>query len=101
MRSKTRGLLAALIGVALASLAGHTLGIWERADELLFDAQARMVRAWRESQAALPGRPQVVIVGVDDASLAAVGVPMAMLHGPLGTALQAIAAGDPLAIGLD
>ncbi|HXY22547.1 MAG TPA: adenylate/guanylate cyclase domain-containing protein [Burkholderiaceae bacterium] len=101
MSSKTRGLLAALIGVALASVAGETLGILERADELLFDAQARMVRAWRESQAALPERPQVVIVGVDDASLAAVGVPMAMLHGPLGTALQAIAAGDPLAIGLD
>jgi len=101
MRSKTRGLLAAVIGVALASAAGQTLGILERADELLFDAQARIVRALREPQGALPGRPQVVVVGVDDESLAAVGVPMAMLHGPLGTALQAIAAGDPLAIGLD
>lgn len=80
---------------------GQTLGVLERADELLFDAQARIVRALRESQGASPGRPQVVVVGVDDTSLAAVGVPMAMLHGPLGTALQAIAAGDPLAIGLD
>ncbi|HYA66145.1 MAG TPA: adenylate/guanylate cyclase domain-containing protein [Burkholderiaceae bacterium] len=101
MSNKTLGLLAAAIAVALAIAAGQTLGLMERSDELLFDAQTRVVRALRKSQEAVPGRPQVVVVGIDEASLAAVGVPMAMLHGPLGTALQAIAAAEPLAIGLD
>ena len=101
MSGQARGLLAAAIGAVLASVAGQTLGVMERADELLFDAQARVVRGMRESQDVLPGRPQVVVVGIDEASLGAVGVPMAMLHGPLGTALQAIAAAEPLAIGLD
>jgi len=101
MSSKWRGLVAAAVGTSLAIVAGQTLGIMERADELLFDAQARIVRSLRQSQNALAERPQVVIVGIDEVSLAAVGVPMAMLHGPLGTALQAIAAAEPLAIGMD
>jgi len=101
MRAGARGLLAAGIGLAFAGIAEQTLSIIERADELFFDAQVHIVRALRDPQSALPTRPQVVVVGIDEASLDAAAVPMAMLHAPLGRALEAIAATRPLAIGLD
>jgi len=89
------------MGVALAGAIGYALNIIDRVDGLLFDAQVHVVRALRDPQGALPAGPQVVIVGIDEASLNAQGLPMAMLHAPLGRALEAIAAAGPLAIGMD
>jgi len=100
-RGRARGALAALIGIALAGLAVQTSTVTERADELAFDAEVSIVRALRAPTAVQPTRPDVVVVGVDEASLDALGVPMAMMHSALGKALEAIAAAQPRAIGLD
>jgi len=97
---RTRGLAAALVGIALAGSASQTTFL-ERLDELSFDAQVGIVRAMRDPAAGGASAQEVVVVGVDEASLAAFGVPLAMLHAPLGQALEAIAAARPMAIGLD
>jgi len=97
---RARGLVAALLGAAAAGIASQTTVI-ERIDERTFDAQVGIVRALRDPAGAVPTGQDVVLVGVDEASLTAFGVPMAMMHAPLGKALEAIAAARPLAIGLD
>ncbi|HYB50735.1 MAG TPA: CHASE2 domain-containing protein [Burkholderiaceae bacterium] len=101
MSSAGRGLLAAVAGLALALGVGETLSVIERADENLFDAQVNIVRAMRDPQGAGSVVQQVVVVGIDESSLAQQGVPMGLLHAALGRALQAIAGAGPRAIGLD
>ncbi len=51
--------------------------------------------------APLPRADDIAIVGIDDASLAAVPEPIALYHRALGRALTALAAAKPRAVGLD
>ncbi len=93
------GMLAVAAGVVL-SAALHGTAWLERVDGLLFDGQVRMLRSWR----AAPVRDddgQVAIVGIDGATLEQAGVPLALLHQPLGAALQAIAGAGARAIAID
>jgi adenylate cyclase len=96
-----RGLLAGLAAVGLSALLAQGTSLIERLDELAFDAQVRAVRLLRDPARALGAAPDVVIVGIDDESLDALGVPMALMHSTLGRALEAIASARPRSIGLD
>jgi adenylate cyclase len=89
------GLAAALVGAGLWACA------WlEPVDDLLFDAQVRLIRAWRGAQANDPGI-EVRIVGIDDATLNRAQVPIALIHGPLAQALDAISSSGARAIAID
>ncbi len=97
---RARGLVAAAVAL-LAALGAHAGSAVDRCDEIVFDVQARFVRALRAGSPPPSPQADVVLVGIDGASLDALRVPMALMHATLGTALQAIAAGAPAAIGLD
>jgi len=96
------GRINALIAVAVGLLLGvgglQLSALGERLDEIAFDLEAQLVRGVRGSAQATP---PIVLVGVDEDSLNALGVPMAMMHSALGRALEAVASGGPRAIGLD
>lgn len=79
---------------ALAVGSGHLLG--PRLDGALYDAQTRALRALAPAPA-----PDVMIVGIDQPSVDAIPVPMALWHAQLGAALGAIAAAGPRLTGLD
>jgi adenylate cyclase len=86
---------ALLAAVVLSNYAG-----FEMADDRLFDAQARLIRAWRASQGERV-EPDVRIVGIDQATLDRAGVPIALIHGVLGQALEAISRAGARAIAID
>jgi len=94
--SQMRGRAAWLAAVASLAIAAALLPLSPRFDALLFDQQVHLLRLWRADQA-LPLVPDVVVVGIDDASLAATGEPLpaSLIHAELGRALQAIAAAAP------
>ncbi len=72
----------------------------DRVDDRLFDMQVGLIRAWREPGAAAAG-PEVLIVGIDQATLDRAGVPMALIHRVLGQALDAISSAGARAIAID
>jgi adenylate cyclase len=91
--------LAAAIAL-LAALAIHFAPqARSRIEGPLLDAQFRALRSLRAQGEG--GVAPVAIVGIDDASLRALGVPLALLHRPLGAALSSIASAGPRAIVLD
>jgi len=94
-----------MAGVALALLDARGYFAGARLDERAFDAQLALVRALLPERAPrpdpAPAPPDVVLVGVDEASLDALAVPLSLMHATLGTALTAIATARPSAIGLD
>jgi class 3 adenylate cyclase len=80
--------------VVASALAGAALAPW--LDGPLYDAQTRLLRAVAPQPA-----PEVVIVGIDQASVDAVPLPLALWHQPLGSALGAIASAGPRVVGVD
>lgn len=88
------------VAVAAVALAG-LLFAWtppaERADLHLFDAQSRFLRDFQPRAAP----DDIIIVGVDDASVRAVPEPPGLWHEPLGRVIGKIAGAAPKAIGLD
>jgi len=102
-----RAVLALIAGVAIAAVDADGYRAAARLDEQAFDAQVALLRSVGGARAAAPGDraptdgAEVVLVGIDEASLDALAVPMSLMHATLGTALAAIAAGGPRAIGLD
>jgi class 3 adenylate cyclase len=95
VRSSRPLALAWLLPAAvLASLPGALLA--PRLDGALYDAQTRALR----SLAPVPA-PAVVVVGIDQATVDAVAVPLALWHAQLGAALGAIASAGPRVVGLD
>lgn len=61
------------------------------------DQQFRLLRA----HAPLPVAQDVVVVGIDDASVREMNLPLATMHAELGRFLEAMAAAKPRAVGLD
>jgi len=101
-----RGLLALWLALLVAALDAQGALAGQRLNERAFDAQARWLRAWRQSDPvpapnSARGATEPVLVGVDDASLAALGLPLGLLHAALGEALEAVAAAGARGIGLD
>jgi class 3 adenylate cyclase len=84
--------------VALAVLAGPLV---ERLDLASFDLQVQAVRRLRPQPSA--GSDPVALVGIDDATLAAIGepLPLSLIHAQLGRALEALALAKPRLIVID
>ncbi len=94
-RAAPRAALAWLLPcIVAAALLGAVLAPW--LDGLLYDTQTRLVRAL----APVPA-PEVAIVGIDQASVDGVPLPLALWHQQLGSALGAIAAAGPRVVGVD
>jgi len=85
------------IGVLLlfAALQWHA-GLFEPADLQLLDVQFNLLRRHFPASA-----PDVVVVGIDDATVARTPEPMALWHPHLGKAIAGIARARPLALGVD
>ena len=97
---RRRAFAAMAIGLVLALLDARMYLVGARLDERIFDAQVMLVRLVRPAAVAAT-RTDVVLVGVDEASLDALSAPLSLMHATLGTALTAIAQAQPRAIGLD
>ena len=82
--------------IAIAISLPHLPSI-ERLDYLALDWQFQLLRQWRER----PLSPDVVIVGIDDDTFAALPEPIAMWQPHWGRLFRALAAGGPSVVGLD
>lgn len=87
----------AVAAAALAGLAFSLTPIADRADDAVLDVQWRLLRAF----APRAGTDDLIVVGVDEATLRAYPEPPSLWHEPLGVALVRIAAAKPRAIALD
>ena len=94
-----RPALPALLAVvvALAGLAFSFTPLAERLDAWLLDREWSVLRA----VAPRPAPDAIVIVGIDEASVAAIPQPLGVWNEPLGEVLVRIASGHPRAIALD
>jgi adenylate cyclase len=89
-----------ILAVTAIALAGFVLSLTPAAtalDNSLMDLEWRALR----KVAPRPGADDVIIVGIDPASVKAITAPPELWHEPLGRALERIAAAKPAAIGLD
>lgn len=93
--SATRGFAA--VALALAGLAFSWTPVAERLDAALLDAHWSILRKFDSR----PAPDDIIIVGVDDATIRAIPEPPGLWHEPLGRALVRIASAKPRAIGLD
>lgn len=94
-RATTRAFWVAAI--ALAGLA-LSLAPWtSRLDDALLDREWRLLRQFDER----PAPDDIIIVGIDPASVSAIPAPPGLWHEPLGLALARIASAKPRAIGLE
>lgn len=87
-------------GVAAVALAGLIFSLTPAAtslDDALLDREWRLLRQF----APRASPDDIVVVGVDPASVSAITEPPQMWHEPLGLALARIASAKPRAIGLD
>jgi CHASE2 domain-containing sensor protein len=86
-----------LATIALAGFLFSLSPAAERIDDYLLDSQWSVLRKF----APKPGPDDIIVVGVDDASVRAIDVPPGLWHEPIGRALERIAAAHPRAIGID
>ncbi len=93
---RRRALLASALAIAVLS---GCSGV-ESLDDRLFDAQVHLIREWRGSRPD-EADPQILIVGIDEPTLQRAGVPIALIHGLLGQALETISAAGARAIAVD
>jgi class 3 adenylate cyclase len=91
-----RAVLVWLALVAAALLLRETEP-YQRAEAVLLDAQFRALRAL----APRPASADVVILGIDEATLDAFPEPLAMWHRPLATLLDGLRIAGPRAVGVD
>lgn len=93
----TRG---AWLGVAVAMLLGalwSLAGLATPLDGRAWDASFALLNRLRPA----PAAADIVIVGLDEATLAAVPEPLALIHPHLGAVLEALAQGGARAVALD
>ena len=86
-----------VVAMALAGFLFSLTPATDRLDNALLDLEWSMLRKF----AARPAPDDIIVVGVDEASVRAVAEPLGLWHRPLGQALERIAAAHPRAIGLD
>jgi CHASE2 domain-containing sensor protein/tRNA A-37 threonylcarbamoyl transferase component Bud32 len=95
--SRTRWIWALLLIGALALVCGLAPLVRE-GDGRLLDQAFRL----HQRLGPLPARgPEVVVVGLDEASARAIPEPLALYHRPLGQFMEAMAQAGPAAVGLD
>ena len=86
-----------LAAIALAGFLFSLTPIAERPDDGLLDLEWNLLRTF----APKPGPDDMIIVGVDDASVRSIDAPPGLWHEPIGRALERIAGAHPRAIGID
>jgi len=91
--------MLAVTAGGLFALGLHGTAAADRAEGLLFDTQVRLLRALRGDVRL--SCADVVIVGIDAATLDRAGVPLAMLHRQLAAAVDSIARARPRALAVD
>src|SRR5688572_13245554 len=87
----------AVAALALAGLVFAFTPLAERADALLLDLQWRILVRFD----ARPAPDEIVIVGIDEATVRSIPEPPGLWHASLARALARIAAAKPRAIGLE
>jgi CHASE2 domain-containing sensor protein len=94
-----RGAMSAITvaALALAGILFTLLPLTERLDAALLDEQWRILRRFD----ARPAPDDIVIVGIDEATVRSIAEPPGIWHATLGRALAKLAAARPRAIGLD
>jgi len=87
----------AVAAIALCGFLFSLVPLAERLDLSLLDAQWRILHRldWR------PAAEEIVIVGIDEASVQSIAEPPGLWHAHIGRALARIAAARPRAIGLE
>jgi adenylate cyclase len=90
---------ALAVGAALIALAAllPLTGPVQALDRWLFDRAQLVLRTWAPQAAQV----DVVVIGIDDATLRAFPEPVALWHGRLATLFSGLAGADPRAVGLD
>ncbi|MEP6677778.1 MAG: CHASE2 domain-containing protein, partial [Betaproteobacteria bacterium] len=91
------GATLAVLAIALAALALARVPVVRLVDLALVDGQF----AWLARHAPLPAHDGIVIVGLDEATLAADPAPIALMHRTLARAFVALASAHPRAVGVD
>ena len=86
----------AVVAIALAGLGFSLLPAAERLDSLILDAQWRLLRRFD----ARPAAEEIVIVGVDEATVQSIPEPPGLWHASLGRALSKLASVQPRAMAL-
>jgi class 3 adenylate cyclase/CHASE2 domain-containing sensor protein len=89
--------VAVWVVLALSAVAAHFAPRVERLDLGLLDAQFALLRTFRPAAT----QAEVVVVGIDEATLAAFPEPIALWHERLAAVFEGIAAGRPRAVGVD
>jgi CHASE2 domain-containing sensor protein len=87
----------AVAAIALAGFAFSVTPLARLADDALLDRQWRVLRQFDPR----PAADDIVIVGIDPATVSAIAEPPGLWHESLGKALARIAASGPRAIALD
>ena len=87
----------AVAAVALAGLAFSLLPPAERLDSMLLDAQWRLLRRFDVR----PAPDEIVIVGIDEATVKAIPEPPGLWHAALGRTLARLASVQPRAMALE
>ncbi len=87
----------AFAAIALTGFLFSLTPLAERLDNRVLDVEWTLLRKF----APKPAPDDILIVGVDDASVRAIAVPPGLWHAPIGRALERIAAARPRAIGID
>ena len=87
----------ALIIVIFTASAAGALGLLRPLDNILIDAQFRVLRHWFPRAATR----DVVVVAVDEETMRAIPEPLALWHRPLSQFLSALATAKPAAVGID
>jgi CHASE2 domain-containing sensor protein len=91
----TRGF--AVAALALAGFLFCLTPVAVRLDDALLDVEWSLLRKF----ASRPAPDDILIVGVDEASVRSIDAPPGLWHEPIGLALAAIASARPRAIGID
>ena len=87
----------AVVAIALAGFVFSLTPIAERLDNALLDVEWDLLREFAPRLAP----DDIIIVGVDEASVRSFEAPPGLWHAPIGHALGRIAAAHPRAIGID
>ncbi len=90
-------LLTGYLVLAAGLLVVQMTGALQHADLWLLDQQMRWLRAWRVTEPA----QEVVLIGIDEATVRSIPEPIALWHHDIAELLDAIAALGPRAVGLD
>jgi CHASE2 domain-containing sensor protein len=86
-----------LAAIALAGFLFSLTPLAERLDDSVLDAQWTVLRKFMPKAST----DDIIIVGVDEASVRAIDAPPGLWHEPIGRALERLAAAHPRAIGID